>query len=252
MIRQVAAALLLAGLLPRPAAAENLVILLSANEVRINSNFTGAGITVFGAVEDDARVDLADDYEIAVVVQGPPETIVTRRKDSVLGLWINRAGATFADIPEFYAIHTTGPLEALGDGELLGVLRVGLANLPLVPSSGATAAFDGFDAALLRLKVDEGHYAEEIGVVDIRGSSIFSTTFELPADIPVGDYAVSVFLFRGGELVTMTEETLAISKSGAEQFLFDASRNAPWFYAIAMIGLAIGIGWLGGVLFRRD
>src|SRR5690606_24365893 len=71
-----------------PAAAQSLVLALSTEEVLINSNFTGAGLTVFTVVQGAPEADLQN-YDLAVVLRGPPGDFVTRRKDRVLGLWIN-------------------------------------------------------------------------------------------------------------------------------------------------------------------
>src|SRR5690606_37114759 len=63
-----------------PARAEQLIVALSAEEVRITSNFTGTSITVFGAIERDAAtVSRAEFYDVVVAVKGPPETVVTRQ-----------------------------------------------------------------------------------------------------------------------------------------------------------------------------
>src|SRR5262249_26781656 len=62
------------------AAAENLVSGLSQDTIEIRSNYNGAEITVFGAVErpvSDARPD------IVVIVRGPETDMRVRRKDRV-------------------------------------------------------------------------------------------------------------------------------------------------------------------------
>lgn len=249
-MRRVAAALLLAATAAPAMAADTLVVTLSADEVRIESNFTGTGITVFGAIESDQPARIGTDVELAIILEGPPETIVTRRKERVLGLWINRAEATFPGVPEFYAVHSSAPLADISERSVLRALRVGIANLPLVTSAGWEAA--QFRAALVRLKQEQGHFVEAEDSVENPGGSVFRSTFDLPADIPVGDYKVSVLLFRGGALTASAETTLSITKSGAEQFLYDASRNMPWAYALVVVLLGGAIGWLAGAIFRRD
>jgi uncharacterized protein (TIGR02186 family) len=83
--------LLLAG---TSAHAEKLTVALSTPEIQINSNFTGTNVTIFGVIERDAgTVARVAPYEVAALILGPPETVVARRKDRFLGIWINGASA---------------------------------------------------------------------------------------------------------------------------------------------------------------
>jgi len=240
----------LALALAAPAAsAETLVVALSADEIRIASTFTGTTITVFGAVEDAVA---ASGYDIAVVLEGPRKAIVVRRKDPVVGLWINRAETTFTTAPEFYAAHSTAPLPDIAAREALGALGLGVEHMTLGPTLAAGPAATGFRQAVIRLRGEAGHYVEEAGAVDWIGDGFFCTTFTLFADVPVGAYTVRTLLFRDGALEAESTPGLPISKTGAEQFVFDAAHDNAWLYALAVILMAASIGWLGGIVFRRD
>ena len=96
-----------------PAAwAEKLTVAVSTPEIQINSNFTGTNVTVFGVIERDAgTVARAAPYQVAALVLGPPETVVARRKDRVLGVWLNGASETLVSAPTFYSLATTPGLE---------------------------------------------------------------------------------------------------------------------------------------------
>jgi hypothetical protein len=45
---------------------------------------------------------------------------------------------------------------------------------------------------------------------------------------------------------------LTVSKTGFEQFMYVAAQRQPLIYGAAAVLLALFIGWLGGVIFRRD
>ncbi len=241
-----AAAILALGM--SPASAQGLIVTLSTDQVEITSNFNGTGITVFGALQLDA-LQTHRPYNLVVVLRGPDQPVSIRRKDRVLGLWINRAEATFADLPVFYAIHTTTPLADFATPSSLAALGLGLDAI----SAGVTGVGRGeFASALVRLRQDEGVYYEQSGAIDWPGANVFRTTFSLPADVPVGPYSVEVLVFQDGQLLASAQQPLAISKTGSEQFIFDASRQQPWLYALAIVMIAAGAGWLGGVVFRKD
>ena len=100
------------ALVPAAALAQPLVISLSTDRVEIASNFTGTGLTVFGAV--DTRIaELDNGSGIIVVLTGPSETVTARRKERILGLWLNRSEETFVDVPAFYALHSSAPLDQI-------------------------------------------------------------------------------------------------------------------------------------------
>lgn len=246
-MRRVAAALLLA-LAATPAAAETLVVALSAEEVRIASTFTGTTITVFGAIEDGA----GDGYHVVVALEGPRTEAIVRRKDAVAGLWLNRAEARFTNVPEFYAVHATAPLLDIAAREALVALGLGVDNLALGPTMAAGAAATGFRQAVIRLRREAGHYVEDGEGVERIGANLFRTTFTLPSNVPDGAYTARAFLFRDGALQAEASAGLAISKTGGEQFVYDAAHENAWLYALAVILMAGSIGWLGGIIFRRD
>lgn len=253
-MRRAALALLAALGVAGAPRAETLVVTLSTSEVQISSNFTGDSVAVFGAIEPDpGTAPLPGDYDVAVVLRGPDQDVVTRRKEHFLGVWVNRAAATLDDLPAFYAVHSTRPLAEIADAETLRGLELGLDNIaiePLEPLDPATAS--DFAAAFRRLKAEEELYVEAAPAVIRVGASVFQTNFVLPAHIPIGAYEARVYLFRGGTLINEAGGTLTVSKTGFEQLLFVAAQRQPLLYGAAAVVLALLIGWLAGVIFRRD
>ncbi|WP_321499041.1 TIGR02186 family protein [Breoghania sp.] len=238
------------------AKAETLVTALSEPAISITSNFTGADIVVFGTVERDAvTVERPDPYDIVVTVRGPKETTVTRRKGRVFGVWVNNDAVRFIDIPSFYALHATRPLEEIADTAVLNSRQIGAEYLPMrSDGSGQEDAqrIAEFRKALLRLKLQDGLYAERTDAVTFLSPSLFRTTVPLPANVPVGNYEVEVTLFRGGALLTSHSGSLKIGKAGFEQFTFELAHTNPVIYGLATVLMALATGWLAGVIFRRE
>lgn len=248
-MRRIATTALAFLCLSSAANAQAVIVALSTERVEITSNFTGASVTVFGAA-DDYGAGIEAPFEIVVVLRGPAESVITRRKDRLLGLWINRAEAHFDEMPAFYALQATTPITDIAEPDLLAAEGLGLASL--VERASVDPDDAEFANAFVRLRQDSGLYVENAGTIDRLGGSVFRTSFDLPADVPIGAYIVDVFLFQNGTMVTMSSAPLEISKTGAEQFIFDISRESPWLYAIAVVLIAAMAGWLGGVIFRRD
>ncbi len=112
------------------AQAEKLTVALSTPEVTISSNFTGTTVTVFGVIDRDARsVSGVGGYDIAVLLLGPPETVVARRKDRILGIWANAAAETFEAAPSFYSLSTSVNVDDLATPPVLERLQLGFDNI---------------------------------------------------------------------------------------------------------------------------
>lgn len=255
MSRLAALALVLTLAAAGSADAEKLTVALSTPEVTISSNFTGTTVTVFGAIDRDTR-SVADigTYDVAVVLLGPRETVVARRKDRILGIWANAAAETFEAAPSFYALSTSVNVEELTSPPVLERLQLGFDNIVFRYAGRAIRndpAAGQFRAAFIRLKDSARLYQQQVGV-DFIGKLIFRTTFHLPANIPVGAYTADAYLFSDRLLIARADDTLRVSKTGLEDTLSTFARNQALLYGLICVALALIIGWLGGVIFRRD
>jgi uncharacterized protein (TIGR02186 family) len=237
------------------ALAEKLTVALSTPEVTINSNFTGTAVTVFGVIDRDARsVSGVGGYDIAVLLLGPRETVVARRKDRILGIWANAASETFEAAPSFYSLSTSVNTEDLATPPVLERLQLGFDNIAF-RYAGRSAANDPavapFRDAFIRLKDSSQLYHQQVGV-DFIGNLIFRTTLYLPANIPVGTYTADAYLFSDRLLIARADDKLRVTKTGLEDTLSTFARNQSLLYGLICVALALSIGWLGGVIFRRD
>ncbi|RZL27980.1 MAG: hypothetical protein EOP35_26565, partial [Rubrivivax sp.] len=90
---------------------ETFEIGLSTEQIVIASNFSGARLVVFGALDNaDGRVLRQGGYDIVVALEGPKTPLVVREKERVLGLWINRGSESFSSAPASYTLASTRPL----------------------------------------------------------------------------------------------------------------------------------------------
>jgi uncharacterized protein (TIGR02186 family) len=245
--RRVAAAalFLLCGQLP--ATAEELTIALSLPEVRIDSGFTGVALTVFGVIEGKGATGLpaGTRYDVAVRVEGPPETVVARRKDRFFAIWLNGRSETIK-APSFYGLGASADITAIADLGVRAPLQLGFDTLP-----SGMAADDSFRQAYLRLKQQAGLYTGD-SRINFIGDSIFRTSIWIPANVPIGTYRVKAFLFADGKPLAEAVDGFLVSKIGFERFMSGFARNGALLYGLATVALALFTGWLAGVIFRRD
>ena len=89
------------------------------------------------------------------------------------------------------------------------------------------------------------------GVVFIAGT-VFRSTIWIPANVPVGRYTVSVYLFSGNAFLAEASDQFDITKTGFERYMFSISRSQSLLYGLGCVTVALFTGWLAGVIFRRD
>ena len=179
MRRPLAVLALCVGIAPGLAPAESLISTLSDNSVEITSSFTGEQIVVFGAVRGIPAENT--DYQVAVVVQGPSEDVVVRRKGRVLGVWANRASREFANVPSYYVMHLSENFSGALTPTDLVQYRLGVSSLDFVQQAKGDAGAERFANALIGLKSARGLYAERKREVELLAPNVFRTTFSCQA-----------------------------------------------------------------------
>lgn len=234
----------------RGAEAASLVSTLSDNDVEITSSFTGERIVVFGAVRGAAENEA--DYQVAVVVQGPDQDIIVRRKERVLGVWANRTTREFKAVPSFYVMHLSANFGAALDPAQLGQFHLGAASLPFVTEAAADSTAQRFAKEVIALKSAHGLYAEQQGEVQFLAPNVFRTTFFLPSDVPTGQYRANVYLFSKGAFLAGQTQMLQVEKGGYSEQIARAADRQPLLYGLVCVALAVVTGWAAGLVFRRS
>jgi len=240
-----------------PAAAERLVVSLSNHRVQVTSSFTGEDLVLFGSIEPDkGKTTLRSDYNLVATVTGPRESLRTRRKGRVLGIWVNVASREFVGVPSYLAILSNRPVSQIAPEPILRRLQLGLGNFLLPqrigPDIADTVRDDPFRVAFVRLLGELGLYRESPKAVTFLTPTVFRVAIPLPADTPTGSYAIDVKLFADGAMVASTNSALEVIKTGFEQYVADAAADYGLLYGIATAIMALFIGWLASVVFRRD
>lgn len=256
MTRLFTAALTALVLAASPAVAERLVVSLSNQRVPVTSNFVGEDLVLFGTIEPDAGRTLQSSYDLVVTVSGPPESLRTRRKKRVLGIWVNVDSREFINVPSYLAVLSNRPVDTIAPTQVLRRQRVGLLNTILTQRVGSdfadTVPNDPFRAAFVRLKEQQHLYTQTAEGVTFLTPTVFRATIPIPANARTGPYSVDAKLFAGGQLLARAQSDLQVIKTGFEQYVAEAANEQPVFYGLTTMSMALAIGWLASVVFRRD
>lgn len=225
---------------------------ISSREIKIESNFTGANIVVFGTIANSRQESPeAGYYDLAVVVRGPEKPVITRRKSRVFGIWINTQSRPYQNVPGYYAILSTRPLDEVAKPELLKKYGIGFDSL-LLERTESGEVDDPFRDAIIRINWKNGLYRkDEFGAAFI-GTSLFRATATLPANVPVGEYWADVFVFSKGKLLSHSSSSLNIHKEGFERVVYNLAFDNPLLYGIVAVIAAVLAGLLASAAFRKD
>jgi uncharacterized protein (TIGR02186 family) len=249
---------------PPPAGRAQVSAALTETNVRVNSDFRGDQIVLYGAVFDPA----ARPSDVIVIVRGPDQPVRIARKSRIAGLWINSRPVVFQGAPGFYIAASTRPLDDIarfGDLRRLGAGVDHLAmNAPAeqttetrygvrdVVVSSLGADYLDWQRAVVRLKEADRLYAVDEHGVRFVDKGLFRAEIPLPAEAPIGQYSVRILLFQGRQLVAEKDRSLTVEKVGVERGLYLWAHRRPWSYGLAAMAFALAAGWAASSAFRRD
>jgi uncharacterized protein (TIGR02186 family) len=226
---------------------------VSTKTVPVTSSFTGTEIVVFGAV-DNSRQPAAEagTYDIVIVVEGTPGRLAVRKKSRMGGIWLNTRNANFDDVPSYYAIWSTRPLEDIASEATMIGYEIGFDHVRMTPvggteSAGTSSKLPAADAgefrtALVRLKTQEGLYVKNEFGVSFIGRSLFRANIALPPNVTVGPFDTRVYLFRNEKLLSQYNVRLNLEREGVERYLHNFAFSWPLIYGVATVLLAIAAG----------
>ncbi len=228
-----------------PARAETLIADLSEHMVSITTGFTGTELLLFGST--DAK------GSIVVVVKGPREEVIVRKKEQIGGIWVNRNDITFKGVPSFYHVAMTNP-EILSL-PLYARLRheIGAANVKFDTIEDLPPRrVSPFRLALIRNKQKAGLYSTEPTTVQRRGGQLFRTSVFFPVNVPTGTYTIETLLINDGEVKSATTTPLFISKAGVGAKIYRFAHEHSALYGIFAIIIAAIAGLGANWLFRKS
>jgi uncharacterized protein (TIGR02186 family) len=234
---------------------ESIQIGLSTNRVAITADFSGADLTIFGSLDyADPLVARQGRYDVIVVLEGPAQEVVVRRKERVLGMWINMESETFTNVPVSYSVATTRMPQDITDTNSYKRLSLGADYLHIEPldRDGNPVTIAQFRDALRERKAAAGLFSMRVGGVEFLSQSLFRASLPLSPSVPVGTHKARAFLFKNGVFIKESSAQLSIVKSGFEQTIARFAANHGFAYGILATVLAIVTGWLGRIVFRKD
>ena len=233
------------------AAEEEIVSGVSQDRISITANFDGSDLLVYGAVKREEPVPKTGVLQVIITLEGPSGPIVVRRKSRQFGIWVNSSSVTVDNAPSFYAVAATAPLEyILSQTE---DLRRKISVPQKIRSVGAPQDVmdsPAFTEALIRIRQKQGLYASAESGTYLQEQTLFSATFDLPANLVEGNYVTRIYLLRNRSIIATNQSTVYVRKVGIERWLYTLAQKQPAIYGALALILAAMAGWLASEAFR--
>ncbi len=243
-MRHILLTLAIAVTLASETKAEPLVADLSESVVKITTGFTGTKVLLFGAIEGRGK--------LVVIVEGPRHSLTVRRKRRIAGIWVNRAEVQFDDVPSFYQVLSSDPLEEWLPLRTRDLYQIGVEYLRFAPRTKVSPAeAASFRDALIRNMQRNGRYGVLEGNVTVMGGQLFRADLFLPANLPTGFYSIEVMLITDGNVKSIQATPLLVTKSGIGAQVYDMAYSYPALYGIMAIVIAVLAGLGANAIFRK-
>ena len=248
------------------AAPTRLVADLSQSHVDITTGYHGTELLLFGAY-----AGIPGD-ELVLIVEGPANDIIQRRKEKRAGVWVNVETLLWKQAPSFYHLFSTAELDEIADPQSrlkadIGPLASGLkliaggdgggnghgGSTPEADMEGAKAKLGTAEqnAGLQRNMTSNGLWLTSAASIVTQQDMLFRTMLTLPSNVPTGDYIVRILHFRDGVALSERVTDINIRKTGTSALMYSFAHDYPVFYGLFAIAFAVASGWLAAVAFRR-
>lgn len=229
-----------------PVWASEVTVDLSDPLVQITAGFSGTDLLIFGVAPDDG--------DVVIVVRGPIQSEVVRRKARTFGVWVNRDEVVFDDVPAFYTMASNRPLDEFMPSGIAYVHQIGVENIQMVPRAeyADVEDWEEFRIALIRNKERQNLFKWEPVDLIFLPNRLFRATVRFPANVSVGTFGIDAYLIRKGELAGWETTLLNVRKFGVEASIFSFAHRHSLAYGVIAIIIAALAGWAANAAFRRS
>jgi len=224
---------------------KDLQIEMAADRVDISTGFNGTRVVLFGTMKGTG--------DLVMTLKGPEKKVIVRRKDRVLGTWLNRMNVEFRRVPSYYDYAATLDDAALSAyPDVLKEGEVGVDHLGLYPENADGEVADIFRDSLIRGMQQNGLYPIKASGLSFISPGFFKASFELPPGVPTGIYTVEGLLIRDGKIAAKELKTLQVGQVGFNARVYSFADEHSFFYGVFAVLMALVSGWSAFTFLRRD
>lgn len=227
-----------------------LVPEVSQHEIALQQGFTGTELLLFGAILDPVGTRAGGQYDIAVVLKGPTQSIRLREKQRIFGIWMNADATEFRSAPSFYAVASSRPIPQIVDPKTAAIYELGLRWLQLSPNGAIDPEEQArFAGGLVQMRSEQGLFFEQPDGVTISEDVLYQARIPLPSTVTAGTYTAETFAIRDGRVLASAIAPVEVLKTGFERDVELFALDDGFVYGLLAICLSVLLGWIAGRLF---
>ncbi len=230
--------------------ADAIAIALTDDLIEVDADFSGADLTLFGAVS--GVDDPASAFDIIAVITGPNGAYNVRPLEQRGIIWMPGDAFRLDNVPRFYAASSTRSITDIAPLPDQAKFQLGIENIAAVDLRASEGSGYPYRAALLETLEFQGQYREALGEVSFVKGPLFTIKTALPPKTPVGEYAVSVYLYQAGVLIGRDSAELRVNRVGLERRIYELAHTRPILYGLLCVAVSLLAGWIAGVAFRKS
>jgi uncharacterized protein (TIGR02186 family) len=219
---------------------------ISENNIKIETNFIGKEVIIFGILNDD--------QETIMTIKGPEKNALIQKKERILGFWFNTKKITYNQIPSIFFIASSNEIEDILPTST--IIKEELSFNYLLENKTSQRNFisdislDTWKSNFVRIKKNKNLFKEyEIENID---NKLFQTRIFFPAKSIPGEYKVNVYQIKDNLILNNKEKVITLKKSGIGNQIYNFAHKNAAAYGLFAIIFAVLSGFLAATLFRRS
>lgn len=233
------------GLFAQASSASEITVELSDPIVQITAGFSGTDLLIFGVAPGEG--------DVVIVVRGPIRDEVIRKKEQVMGVWVNRKQLVLENVPSLYMMASNRALDEFLPGGIASIHQIGVENIHMKPTKAYADVKDWevYRHALIRNKEKQNLYKWDPESLVFLGNRLFRTKVHFPANLTVGTFGIDTYLISKGEMVSFETTLLNVRKFGVEAEVYNFAHRHSFAYGVLAILVAGLAGWAANAAFRK-
>ena len=219
---------------------------ISENNIKIETNFIGKEVIIFGILNDD--------QETIMTIKGPEKNALIQKKERILGFWFNTKKITYNQIPSIFFIASSNEIEDILPTST--IIKEELSFDYLLENKTSQRNFisdislDTWKDNFVRIKKNK-HLFKEYKIENI-DNKLFQTRIFFPAKSIPGEYKVNVYQIKDNLILNKKEKVITLKKSGIGNQIYNFAHKNAAAYGLFAIIFAVLSGFLAATLFRRS
>ena len=214
-----------------------LIFDVSQKKISVSSDLDDTHFTIYGFSDSPKNLVLK--------ITGPNQKVVLQKKKKVFGMWTwNKTGEfSYPSLFHYYTNIKSNEIDFNVKKDLVD-------NIKLIGKDDDNLKKELIEKKMsLKLFMIKNNSFQELNK---QTPSFFKIPIKLPYNSPAGKYFISLSLMKSGSKIETERIELLVEKPGISSLVFKFAHKFSFIYGIFSAIIAIGLGLIAGIIFRKN